>query len=317
MCVLSQHHSDLLAENHRLLRQIVKNQTKGAFEKFGSLAFEIREMIFAVAAADTEARIIELQYTPDRKTCHYPSRTLVPPLLHACSHSRAVAKKVYSQYPTTKPTAAFKATFVNWEKDMFLLPNFQEVMRVFMLADGALMAGDLKENCQNLAIHLLDAERFLEAIAPGMAPKFKKVVLLRRFMDEGQNPAGPLRTQDIQPLPNVGRDRSTIPMFSSFEQLEARHFLRQITSLEAAQKFQTLKKLILTIRTDPKHLLASYRYAMRQLKALSTCPAAQECVVVDVTRGNEYSRKHFTADEKTIVETVRVEQNSRILKAAR
>jgi hypothetical protein len=62
-------------------------------------------MIFTQAAIDAEARIIEIVYNPRGRPNQFPSKSLVPAPMHACSESRAAAETFYKKLlPLAMPT---------------------------------------------------------------------------------------------------------------------------------------------------------------------------------------------------------------------
>lgn len=160
-------------------------------------------MIFTQAAIDAEPRVIEIFYVPKGKFNQFPSKTLVPALMHVNSESRAAGSLIYKKLPTFGDARSFKDTFVNWEKDAFMIRCEEHVSALTDAVDTDSCI--IKEGALNLAImdsRHRDSYDISHYLNKGLQ-NVKSLYLVRYISEPTKNKSGPLT---LRRLPESERD---------------------------------------------------------------------------------------------------------------
>jgi hypothetical protein len=90
------------------------------FAVFKKLPTELRRMVWKLAAK--VPRVVEFSYYPKQKTIasQFPSKTLVPAILHTSSEARACGLEFYKKLDFG---SFFDNTYINWELDTVMFEN--------------------------------------------------------------------------------------------------------------------------------------------------------------------------------------------------
>jgi len=171
-------------------------------------------MIFTQAAIDTKARIIEIVHNPRGRPNQFPSKSLVPALMHACSESRAASAILYKKLPTFGDARSFKDTFVDWEKDIFLFEKIEDLRALANAGNHV-----IKERGRNLAIMLAHLGPDTERLFWEHLPNVERIYLIRHIFAMGKDKSGLLTLQEIympkpmpKPIPYWVEDEAFIGM---------------------------------------------------------------------------------------------------------
>jgi len=137
------------------------------FPQFKKLPPELRRIIWRLAGS--EPRAVEFEYYPKQRNMRskFPSKTIVPAILHTSHEARAFGLEVYDRLNFGRTLGC---TFINWEVDIVL---FQDGLRDFLDHEHIIHNRHLPaytylrpeigsahsiidQKCQRLAIHWKD-----------------------------------------------------------------------------------------------------------------------------------------------------------------
>jgi 2EXR family len=109
------------------------------FVCFKELPTELRRIIWNLVAR--EPRIVEFSYYPKQKTMEskFPSKTMVPAILHTSSEARTVGLEVYEELNFG---FFFDTTYINWEVDIVTFENINALKAFLDIEDGIYAAAD-------------------------------------------------------------------------------------------------------------------------------------------------------------------------------
>jgi hypothetical protein len=129
--------------------------SKRSFTSFTQLPSEIREQIWVFALIMDNPRVIELgvyfrewhEHAP--RTARYPSKTVVPALLHVCAEARAIALQYYEPFSVD---GTWTGTYIDWSLDYVYLNWSIETWNDINRPYQGVMSSVLTNACQHLVV---------------------------------------------------------------------------------------------------------------------------------------------------------------------
>jgi hypothetical protein len=112
------------APSHRLETMVSLQR----FTSFNEMPLELRRMVWKLAAK--QPRVVEFSYYPKQKTTasKFPSKTLVPAILHTTREARGCGLEVYEKLEFG---SCFDSTYINWHLDTVTFETIQG-LKVFL-----------------------------------------------------------------------------------------------------------------------------------------------------------------------------------------
>jgi hypothetical protein len=106
------------ADREAAIHRFENSSLPVTFILFRRFAPEIRRLIWKHAA--NEVRLVEFTYVSKEKTigARFPSRTLVPAILHTSKEAREVGLQIYEKLDFGSSFLGINSTYINWEHDV-------------------------------------------------------------------------------------------------------------------------------------------------------------------------------------------------------
>jgi hypothetical protein len=153
------------------------------FTPFPRLAPELRQEIWKYTASD--GRLIEFTYFSHEKTVAsmFPSRTLVPAILHTNQEARACGLEIYEKLNFGSSFISINSTYINWEIDVVSFKRGRALAAFmslhFYMEEIPKLGEDVEEQsgpestqsvisekCRNLAVHCSDLTTLRTELRP-------------------------------------------------------------------------------------------------------------------------------------------------------
>ena len=101
--------------------------------------------------ASFQIRIVEIiNNVPLPKIDKYPSKSLVPALLHVCRESRIEGLNYYDMLPSYGDKRSYRDTYVNWEVDYVYLSEAKHKGRILEASPPSEHMYELRQKCRHL-----------------------------------------------------------------------------------------------------------------------------------------------------------------------
>jgi hypothetical protein len=144
--------------------KLSKSTTRPSREPFSSFAllpYEIREAIWVATCTDAAPRVVEVGYYQawNNGDFKFPSKTVVPAILHVISEARAIG---LTHYVVFTPCNLWSGTYMNWNLDYIYLNwlpgECDERLQSSGWSNGRPSIPGLTDKCQHLLLNVESAK---------------------------------------------------------------------------------------------------------------------------------------------------------------